>query len=161
MKRVAVLSIVVVLSSCTLEQVALWQAWFDQDPDAALEFANSPQIQAELAAGIDEGGPSNDSYLRGYRPGDCGSYHELFAAYDLPVQTFSRIAWRESGCNHRSYVSDGNDEGGGLLGLNLKGSNAGYWRRLCGLTTGTVTDAETNVRCAADAYRQLGLSPWQ
>jgi hypothetical protein len=46
------------------------------------------------------------------------------------------------------------------LGLNLKGSLGRTWHNWCGLTLGNVTDAETNVRCAADAYQRMGMQPW-
>jgi hypothetical protein len=94
------------------------------------------------------------------QPGDCESYWPLMQSYGLP-RVFVRIAWRESGCDHTSYVVDNDDAGGGLLGLNLKGSSlARGWNRWCGLTLGNVTDAETNIRCAAVAYQKLGMRPW-
>ncbi|HEY1281638.1 MAG TPA: hypothetical protein VGF22_18300 [Acidimicrobiales bacterium] len=96
----------------------------------------------------------------GPTPGNCASYAPLFARYGLPVATFEHIAWRESGCNPAVTVFDSDDSGGGLLGLNLKGSMAGYWRDLCGLTLANVTNADTNIRCAAAAYHQLGMRPW-
>jgi hypothetical protein len=91
----------------------------------------------------------------------CAQYHALFAAYGLPVQTFSRIAWRESSCNHRAFVIDHDDAGGGLLGINLKGRLAPVWFRWCGATLRNITVAEVNVRCAAEAYQRLGLRPWR
>lgn len=91
---------------------------------------------------------------------DCAKYHGLFRKYRLPVATFSRIAWRESGCNHRSFVIDHDDSGGGLLGINLKGRLAATWKRWCGATLRNITNAEVNIRCAAVAYRKMGLRPW-
>jgi hypothetical protein len=108
---------------------------------------DGPQFQQEQAAA-------------GVVPGNCESYVPLFEAYGLPAATFKRIAWRESGCNHRSFVIDSDDAGGGLLGLNLKGSLARGWNSWCGLNLGNVRDAETNVRCAAVAYQKLGMRPW-
>lgn len=93
--------------------------------------------------------------------GDCSSYAPLFKEYDLPVATFTRIAWRESGCNHESFVIDSDDAGGGLLGINLKGSLAAGWHRWCGATLSNITDAEVNVRCAAVAYQKMGMAPWR
>lgn len=92
-------------------------------------------------------------------PGDCDSYVPLFEKYGLPVATFKRIAWRESGCNHESFVIDSDDSGGGLLGINLR-AGASRWREWCGLTLSNVTDAETNVKCAAAAYQRMGMRPW-
>jgi len=95
-----------------------------------------------------------------YQPGNCNSYVPLFEEYGLPVSTFKAIAWRESGCDHTVFVSDSDDLGGGLTGLNLKGSLAGTWYDWCGLTTSNVTNADTNVRCASVAYHKVGLRPW-
>lgn len=93
--------------------------------------------------------------------GNCNSYVPLFVKYHLPVQTFKYIAKRESGCNHKSFVIDRDDSGGGLLGINLKGRLGAAWYRMCGVTLRNVTNAEVNVRCAAVAYRQMGLRPWR
>jgi hypothetical protein len=95
------------------------------------------------------------------QPGNCASYAPLLAEYGLPVATFTRIAWRESGCNHRSFVINRTDSGGGLLGINLKGSLAAGWYGWCGATLANITNAEVNVRCAAVAYHKMGMAPWQ
>jgi hypothetical protein len=94
-------------------------------------------------------------------PGDCDSYTALFEANHLPVATFKRIAWRESGCDHESFVVDRDDAGGGLLGINLKGSLARGWYAWCGATLANITDPEVNVRCAGVAYAKLGMAPWR
>lgn len=99
---------------------------------------------------------SNGNYI----PGDCDSYVPLFNQYGLPAGTFKKIAWRESGCNHLSFVIDSDDAGGGLLGINLKGSNARTWSQWCGATLNNITNAEVNVHCAAEAYQRMGLQPW-
>ena len=108
-------------------------------------------------------GPQHAQYLAAQQvvEGDCQSYVPLFEAFDLPAQTFARIAWRESGCQHSSFVIDRDDAGGGLLGINLKGSLARGWNQWCDVTLGTVTDALTNVRCAAAAYQRMGMAPWR
>lgn len=113
-----------------------------------------------LAQCAPECAPDSSTPTVDVTPGDCSSYAPLFERYGLPVQTFERIAWRESGCNHRSFVIDSDDSGGGLLGLNLR-AGAATWRSWCGLTLGNVTDAETNVRCAAAAYDRMGMRPWR
>ena len=95
----------------------------------------------------------------GYQPGDCDSYVPLFEHYGLPSATFKRIAWRESGCNHRSFVSDHDDLGGGSLGINLR-AGARMWAEWCGLNINNVTDASKNVECASEAYQRLGMRPW-
>lgn len=146
------------LTGCTPAQRAFWLSWHDEDPDAARAFLDTPEGQALLTGDSDE--PQFIAYLvANPTPGDCSSYAPLFETYGLPVATFQRIAWRESGCDHRSYVVDSDDLGGGLLGLNLR-AGASRWRDWCGLTTSNVTDAETNVRCARAAYDRMGMAPW-
>jgi hypothetical protein len=150
MRRLLIIAAVLVLTSCTPAQVRAWLRWHADEPDAAVAWLSTDEAQALLA---DEPDPI------GVEPGDCSSYAHLFERYGLPVATFTRIAWRESGCNHLSYVHDSDDIGGGLLGLNLR-AGADRWRQWCGLTTANVTDAETNVRCAAAAYDRMGMAPW-
>lgn len=92
---------------------------------------------------------------------NCSKFDAAFRANGLPVKTFERIAYRESHCNPKSFVIDSDDAGGGLLGINLKGSLARTWRKWCGVTLATVTNASVNIRCAAVAYRKMGLRPWR
>jgi hypothetical protein len=147
------------LTGCTPAQTAFWLRWHHDDPEAAVAFLDTPEGQALL----DDTG-TDDAQFADYLAmlptvGDCSSYAPLFERYGLPVATFQRIAWRESGCDHTSYVVDHDDLGGGLLGLNLR-AGADRWRQWCGLTTANVTNAETNVRCAAAAYQRMGMAPW-
>lgn len=96
-------------------------------------------------------------------PGDCDSYVPLFEAYGLPAQRFRAIAWRESGCNHRSWIVDSDDLGGGLLGINFKTQNLrNGWMRWCGAapTAAFRDDAGWQVRCAKEAYDRMGMAPW-
>jgi hypothetical protein len=158
-KLISLLAIVA-LTGCTPNQIRVWVGWYQTDPDAAIEFANRPEIQASLR-GEDSDGPQFAQWLGSYQPGNCDSYAPLFEEYGLPVATFKRIAWRESGCDHRSYVIDSDDAGGGLLGINLKGyQQATRFYQWCGVTLATVTDAEKNVECAAEAYQRMGMAPW-
>lgn len=138
------------VTACTPTQLEQWKEWYSTDPVAAVEFANRPEIQEQL---IQQ--PSSTPDV-----GDCDSYASLFAEYGLPVDTFKRIAWRESGCNHTSFVRDHDDLGGGLLGINLR-AGADTWSDWCGLTIDNVTDARTNIHCAAEAYERMGMEPWQ
>lgn len=92
----------------------------------------------------------------------CAQYASLFRANGLPVATFEHIAYRESRCNARSFVNDHDDLGGGLLGINMRTAGLrATWRRWCGGTVSNVTNAAVNVRCAAAAYRRMGLRPWR
>ena len=107
-------------------------------------------------------GPQFEQHLLAEQvePGNCESYWPLMQSYGLP-RVFVRIAWRESGCNHNSFVIDRDDSGGGLLGINLKGSLARGWNRWCGATLANITDAEVNIRCASVAYQKMGMAPWR
>jgi len=159
MRRKALAAIAVAALSttgCTWRQIGAWSQWHDRDPEAAEAFADRPEIQRQLHRSEQRNDSSSD-----FRRGDCSSFASAFAANGLPVSTFEYIAHRESGCNPHVYVSDSDDEGGGLLGLNLKGSNAAGWYRLCGLTTGNVTNASKNIYCAGKMYRAEGLRPWR
>lgn len=151
---------VLVLTSCTPAQIRAWVRWHEQDPAAAEAFARQPEIVEQLAAAASSDGPQFAQWLDG-TPGDCDSYVPLFEAHGLPASTFKRIAWRESGCDHRSFVIDRDDAGGGLLGINLKGRLAATWHDWCGATLDNITDAAVNVRCAAEAYERLGMRPWR
>lgn len=163
MRRLLVVMVALVaLTGCTSSQIRAWVRWLGDDPDAALEFANRPEIQAELAAGTD--GPQFEQYLAGDGVvlGDCSSYAPLFRAYGLPVSTFERIAWRESGCNHTRYTDDRDDLGGFLLGMNFRTATLrSGWFSWCGATVSNVRyDPDLQVRCASEAYQRLGLRPW-
>jgi hypothetical protein len=142
----------VALMGCTPNQIRAWVRWYGDDPTAATEYANQPEVKEALAQSIQRS--------ESVQPGDCDSYAPLFEKYGLPVATFKRIAWRESGCNHRSFVRDSDDLGGGLLGINLR-AGADDWFDWCGLTLGNVTDAEINIHCAAEAYQRMGMAPWR
>ena len=147
-------------TGCTAAQSVAWLRWHHDDPDAAVAFLDTEQGQAMIAE-TDSDGPQFAEWLATRpTPGDCASYVPLFQRYGLPSATFRAIAWRESGCNHESFVRDSDDLGGGLLGLNLR-AGASRWFDWCGLTAANVTDAETNVRCAAAAYQRMGMAPWR
>jgi hypothetical protein len=94
--------------------------------------------------------------------GDCDSFAEEAAAAGLPWGTFSRIAWRESGCNPSAWVVDSDDTGGGLFGFNFKGSMLHYWEGLCGMSINEVRgNVPLQMDCAAAQYNQYGLSAWR
>jgi hypothetical protein len=96
-------------------------------------------------------------------PGDCASYHDDMAAAGLPVNTFSRIAWRETRCDPDIWVVDRDDEGGVMFGLNFKGRNMKrYWLDACGATVDNIRgNVPLQMQCAAAAYDQVGLRPWR
>ena len=161
MKRaLGVLALVATMTACTPAQATFWMQWHREDPDAAQAFLASPEGQATLDDTASDGPQFLEWLTAEGTPGDCDSYTALFQRHGLPAATFRAIAWRESGCNHLSFVRDSDDLGGGLLGLNLR-AGADRWRAWCGLTVANVTDAERNVACAAAAYRRMGMAPWR
>ncbi len=144
------------LVGCTPAQVRAWVAWHADDPEAAIEFAQRPEVQADLLTGEHEQRTSSGT------PGVCSTYADDMAAVGLPVGTFTHIAWRESGCNPNSWVVDRDDNGGGLFGQNFKGSMAGYWRGLCGATTTNLRgNVHLQMECAAAEYHAHGLRAWR
>jgi hypothetical protein len=145
MRRLLAVVALATLTACTPAELGAWKAWHAKDPAAAEAFAH------QLAA-AQQAGPT---------PGDCASYTPLFQRHGLPAATFRAIAWRESGCDHRSFVINRTDSGGGLLGINLKGSLAATWNRWCGATLANITNPDVNVACAAAAYRRMGMAPWR
>lgn len=129
---------------------------------ATLLLAQCSEAQCDDPAGTDGPQFAQQQAAAAVVPGDCDSYVPLFEAYGLPVATFKRIAWRESGCNHTSWVSDSDDLGGGLLGINFRTAQlrAG-WLSWCGATVNNFRyDPNLQVRCAREAYDRLGLQPW-
>lgn len=161
MKRIiAIAGAALALTACTPREVALWQDWHAKDPVAADRFVREEAARKDLLRHSQQH-RSNSPVSTPVSAGNCDSYVGLFQRYGLPVSTFKAIAWRESGCNHRSFVMNSTDSGGGLLGINLKGRLAATWYQWCGATLGNITNAEVNVRCAAAAYQRMGMSPWR
>ena len=49
MKRLLALAAMLTLTACTDRQVTQWVEWFERDPEPALEYAQHPDVQAQLA----------------------------------------------------------------------------------------------------------------
>src|SRR3982751_3563848 len=160
MRRLLITLIAVVsVSACTPAQARIWQDWHSKDPSAALDYARRG---CPGTSGCDVDG-STRSGGNGWTAGNCASFSEEAAAAGLPWGIFSPIAWRESGCNPNSWVHDSDDWGGGLFGLNfISQSLRDGWLRLCGATMSNIRgNVPLQMRCAAAAYRTMGLSPWR
>lgn len=157
-RALAALVLVVTATGCSTRELRAWVAWHGNDPDAAVEFAQRPEVIADLATGEHEsasvpGGADADS-------SDC--YADEFAAAGLPVAAFVHIARRESGCDPWVWVVDRDDDGGALLGFNFKGSMAGYWRSMCGATKASIRgNVALIMDCAAAEYQAHGLAAWR
>lgn len=155
------------LTSCTPEQIQNWVAWHDQDPAAAEEFANLPEIQALLHQG-DRSAPAPAAEapepVQSGRGGCDGIYDEMRrqGASDGVAQRFAyRIAPRESGCSPQ-FVHDRDDWSYSRFGLN--GLTAGLrsnWANWCGADVRSDTQhLSTDVNCALEAYNRMGWRPW-
>lgn len=77
----------------------------------------------------------------------CPMFEALFAEYNLPVEIFSYIAWRESGCNPNAVNATWDDRGNMTWALNKNKSwdtgllqiNSSWIRNVrevCGVNTG-------------------------
>ena len=101
----------------------------------------------------------------------CPEYEPVFALYDMPVDEFSYIAWRESRCQPDAYNGDDPNKGSfGLLQI-----NSIHWRdmdtrpHLWGdvkteCQTNHYTDglnAIKNICIASYLYQKSGLHPWR
>ena len=95
-----------------------------------------PNVVEILPAGV-----PNDKSKR------CPQWEPKIAAAGLPVQTFSYIAWRESGCNPKAVNARWNAQGRIVWTLNKNGSydsglfqHNSSWlsatRKVCGVNTG-------------------------
>jgi hypothetical protein len=97
-------------------------------------------------------------------PQRCQWLRPYLEAVGLPVETFLRISYRESGCAVNGvHVIDRDDMSTSRFGLNFKGRGMQrYWRNLCGATSYLqMRNVNFDVRCTAAAYRQMGLRPWR
>lgn len=73
--RPAMLALAILGAGCTPREIAAWVKWHEQDPAAAIEYANQPEIQAELATRA----------------------HEESGLRNNHAQRWEQIAWCESG----------------------------------------------------------------
>lgn len=118
---------------------------------------------AALAQCAPECAPASPATTVEWVAGDCSSFAEEAAAVGLPWDTFSRIAWRESGCDPNAWVHDHDDWGGGLFGLNFISQDLrNGWMNLCGATRDTIRgDVPLQMQCAKAAYDRMGMQPWR
>jgi hypothetical protein len=100
-----------------------------------------------------------------YRSERCAWLAPHLAAAGLPVGTFQRIAWSESGCARNGVrVSDFDDLSTSRWGLNFRtAALRRTWARWCGATHWTQpgADVSLDVACVRAAWIRLGLSPWR
>ena len=90
-------------AACTPTQVAKWVTWYEQDPTAALEYANRPEVQAQLAERAASSTNSEQDVRRGDvwdRLAECESGQSWSynggSGYDGGLQ-FAPSTWRGFG----------------------------------------------------------------
>ena len=95
----------------------------------------------------------------------CPQWEDEFAAFGLPVETFSFVAWRESRCNilaHNRTLNKNKTQDRGLLQI-----NSGWvtvTARECASQRGDLSvlfDVRCNLAVARYLYRNGGLRHWK
>jgi hypothetical protein len=94
----------------------------------------------------------------------CPQWEDEFAEFGLPVETFSYISWRESGCNRLAWNKDKNKNGTQDRGLvQINSSWVTVTAKECASQRGDLS-VLFNVRCnlavARYLYRNGGLRHW-
>lgn len=94
----------------------------------------------------------------------CPQWEAEFAAFGLPVETFSFVAWRESRCNPRSWnrtLNKNKTQDRGLLQINS--SWVTVTAKECASQKGDLSvlfDVRCNLAVARYLYRNGGLRHW-
>lgn len=94
----------------------------------------------------------------------CPQFEDDFAAFGLPVQTFSYIAWRESKCNPMAWNKTLNKNGTQDRGLvQINSSWVTVTAKECASQKGDLSvlfDVRCNLAVARYLYRNGGLRHW-
>ena len=94
----------------------------------------------------------------------CPQWEDEFAAFGLPVDTFSYVAWRESRCNilaHNRTLNKNKTQDRGLLQINS--SWVTVTAKECASQKGDLSvlfDVRCNLAVARYLYRNGGLRHW-
>ena len=102
--------------------------------------------------------------LSRYDAGRCAWLAPHLAAAHLPVATFQRIAWHESGCSATGICTvDRDDMTCSRFGVNMRtAAMRRVWRSWCGVTSYTqLRNISVDLRCVRAAYGHMGLRPWR
>jgi hypothetical protein len=145
---VAVAAVALSVTACTPREIRLWQQWYRNDPEAAMEFA------AGLPAADAPTETVSASYSSASSDGRCVGYEGLLAQYSpgWDVSRMSAIMYRESRC--QPTVS--NSCCHGLLQMhemhvgwiNAVDSQSDYY------------DPARNIAAAAELWRSSGYGAW-
>lgn len=101
----------------------------------------------------------------------CPQWEYKFIEFGLPVELFSYIAWRESGCNERAINAKYDKAGNVIWTLNKNGSiDRGLvqinscWKsltkQLCGTSLDGLLNVDCNLKVAKYLYDIDGAKPW-
>lgn len=134
MRRACALLVLLVLVSCTPDELARWSAWHDVDPIAADAYADD--VLDELAYGR------------------CGRWHDeaLTAGFaESDWSTLSRLMWRESKC--LPHVQNPSGATGLLQVMPM-------WADDCGTTPEALFDPNVNLTCARHVLDVQGWQAW-
>jgi len=101
----------------------------------------------------------------------CPQWESKFIEFGLPVELFSYIAWRESGCNEKAINAKYDKDGNVIWTLNKNGSiDRGLvqinscWKTLtkqiCGTGLDGLLKVDCNLKVAKYLYDIDGAKPW-
>ena len=101
----------------------------------------------------------------------CPQWESKFIEYGLPVELFSYIAWRESGCNEKAINAKYDKDGNVIWTLNKNGSiDRGLvqinscWKsltkKICGTSLDGLLEIDCNLKVAKYLYDIDGAKPW-
>jgi len=101
----------------------------------------------------------------------CPQWESKFIEYGLPVELFSYIAWRESGCNEKAINAKYDKDGNVIWTLNKNGSiDRGLvqinscWKsltkKICGTSLDGLLEVDCNLKVAKYLYDIDGAKPW-
>ena len=101
----------------------------------------------------------------------CPQWESKFIEFGLPVELFSYISWRESGCNEKAINAKYDEAGNVIWTLNKNGSiDRGLvqinscWKSLtkqiCGTNLNGLLNVDCNLKVAKYLYDIDGAKPW-
>jgi len=157
-RRLLPLAMVPLALGCTPTEVRLWAAWHAEDPEAAVAYAQQPEVVAALAS-------ATQPVVRSSSGGGCDAIYDEMVAQGASGATARRFAYsiapRESGCTPQ-FVHDRDDWSYSRFGLNgLTANLRANWQAWCGADVRTDTrHLATDVACALAAHARMGWAPW-
>jgi hypothetical protein len=166
MKRITAIAVALIaLTGCTQQEIATWFAWHDEAPEAAVNYANRPEVQASLTQDTDHDGviePDAPPALEQTSTSQASTGNRCTGIIDAlsaqspgwDVNRMAQIAYRESRCQ----PSAANSCCTGLFQIHAiwipEAASCGVYSRA------DLTDPWANICTAAIIYRSQGMSAW-